>query len=139
VVIHPDEIDDRTVPIPAPHMTLVEIDDGGLLVDEEAGEGFALNATASLTWKLLDSVSPIGHLIDDLAATFGVARDEVADSVQGLVRFFGEFGMLDNVARSFSSLPMDIEYVDVDECGEVIPPETLPVFDARYVTAPPNA
>jgi hypothetical protein len=47
--------------------------------------------------------------------------------------------MLDNVRRNLASLPMDIEYIDVDECGEVVPPEVLPSFDARYVAAPPNA
>jgi hypothetical protein len=139
VLIHPDDIDDRTVPVPAAHVALVDIDDGGLLVDEEAGRGYALNATASLVWKLLDSVSPIGDVIDDLTDTFSVPREEVADSVHGLVRFFGEFGMLDNVRRNLASLPMDIEYIDVDECGEVVPPEVLPSFDARYVAAPPNA
>jgi hypothetical protein len=64
VIIRPDGIDDRTVPLPAPHVAIVEVDDGGLLVDEEAGRGYPVNATASLLWKLLDSVSPIGQLID---------------------------------------------------------------------------
>ena len=40
------EVDDRTVPLPAAHVALVSVDAGGLLVDEEAGRAYALNATA---------------------------------------------------------------------------------------------
>ncbi len=137
--IGPDDVDDGTVPVPAAHAALVEIDDGGLLVDEESGRGYALNATASLLWKLFDSVSPLGDLIDDVCAVFGAPREEVTFSVHGLVRFFGDVGLLKNVTRSLSSLPIDIEYIDVDECGEPIPPGPRPSFDDRYVDAPPNA
>jgi hypothetical protein len=112
-----------------------------VVVDEEAGRGYALNATASLVWKLLDSVSPLGDLIDDVSAAFAAPRADVAGSVHGLVRFFGELGLFDNVTRNISSVPIDIEFVDVDECGEPIPPAAAdgPSFDSRYLAAPPNA
>ena len=139
MLIRPDDIDDRTVPIPAAHVAIVEIDDGGLLVDEEAGRGYPVNATASLLWTLLDSVSPVGELIDDVSAAFGAPRREVADSIHGLVRTFGRLGLLENVERDFASLPIDIEYVDVDECGEPVVAAAAPSFDARYLVAPPNA
>ncbi|MDQ1565413.1 MAG: hypothetical protein QOF96_293 [Actinomycetota bacterium] len=140
MVIRFDDIDDRTVPIPAAHVAIVEIDDGGLLVDEEAGRGYALNATASLLWRLLDSRSPLGDLIDDVSAAFGVPRTDLADSCLGLVRAFGELGLLENVTRSLASLPIDIDYVDLDECGEPVrPPTDGPSFDSRYLAAPPNA
>jgi hypothetical protein len=140
VLILPDDIDDRSIPIPVPHAAIVEIDDGGLLVDEEAGRGYALNATASLLWKLFDSRSPLGELIDDVSAAFGVPRQDVADSCLGLVRVLGELGLFENVARSFASLPIDIEYVDEDECGEPIRPEIdEPSFDSRYLASPPSA
>jgi hypothetical protein len=141
VLISPDDVDDRTVPLPAPHVAIVAIDDGGLLVDEEAGRGYALNSTASLLWTLFDSASPLGDLIDDVSAAFGAPRPEVAHSVHGLVRFFGEVGLFENVTRNIASVPIDIEYVDVDECGEPIPPDAPegPSFDARYLVAPPNA
>ncbi|MEW6471648.1 MAG: PqqD family protein [Actinomycetota bacterium] len=139
MLISPDEIDDRTVPVPTAHAALVEIDDAGVLVDEAAGRGYALNATASLLWKLFDSNSSLGEVIDDITAVFDVPRQEIADSVHGLVRFFGEMGLFDNVTRNVASLPVDIEYVDIDECGEPIPPGPQPTFDARYLEAPPNA
>jgi hypothetical protein len=141
VLISPDEVDDRTVPLPAPHIAFVEVEDRGVVVDEEAGRGYALNATASLVWKLLDSVSPLGDLIDDVSAAFAAPRADVAGSVHGLVRFFGELGLFDNVTRNISSVPIDIEFVDVDECGEPIPPAAAdgPSFDSRYLAAPPNA
>lgn len=139
MLISPEDIDDHTVPVPTSHAALVEIDDGGLLVDEEAGRGYALNATATLLWKLFDSVSPLGDLVEDVSAVFGVPREEVADSVRGLVRFFGEVGLFDNVTRNIASVPIDLEYVDLDECGEPVPPGPRPSFDARYLEAPPNA
>lgn len=141
MLISPDDVDDRTVPIPSPHVALVEIDDGGVLVDEEAGRGYALNATASLLWALFDSASPLGDVIDDIGAAFGTPRGQVADSVHGLVRFFGELGLFENVTRDIASVPIDIEYVDVDECGEPLPPGATdgPSFDDRYLAAPPNA
>ncbi len=141
MLIHPDDIDARTVPLPAAHVALVQVDDGGVLVDEEAGRGLALNATASLLWSLLDSVSPIGDLVDDVSDVFGTPREEVEDSIVELVRFFGEFGLFTNVARDSAAVPIDIEYVDVDECGESIPPSAAagPTIDDRYLAAPPNA
>jgi hypothetical protein len=122
-------------------VALIEVDDGGVLVDEEAGRGYALNATGSLLWTLFDSVSPLGDLIDDVSATFTAPRQDIADSVLGLVRFFGELGLFDNVTRNIASVPIDIEYVDVDDCGEPIPPGAAqgPSFDDRYLEAPPNA
>jgi coenzyme PQQ synthesis protein D (PqqD) len=141
MLIHPDDIDDRTVPLPARYVALVEIDDGGLLVDEEAGRGYPLNATALLLWKLFDSVSPLGDLIDNVSAAFEEPREEIAGSVHELVRTFGLLGLLENVARHIASVPIDVHYVEVDECGEPIPPGAAagPSFDARYLAAPPNA
>ena len=140
MLINPDDVDDGTVPIPAPHVAMVEIDDGGLLVDEEAGRGYALNTTASLVWTLFDAVSPIGDVIDDVSAAFGAPREDVADSVVGMVRTFGELGLFENVTRNIASVPIDIEYVDLDECGEIIPPAIDgPSFDDRYLATLPNA
>lgn len=140
MLISPDDIDDRTVPVPARHVALVEVDDGGVLIDEKAGRGYALNSTAALLWTLFDSTSPLGDLIDDLSAAFGVTRTEVADSVHGIVRFLGELGLFVNVTRNIASLPVDIEYVDSDECREpTAPAVVVPSFDARYLVAPGNA
>jgi hypothetical protein len=140
MVIRPDDVDDRTVPLPASHVALVKIDDGGVLVDEEAGRGYALNATASLLWTLFDSESPLGDLIDDVSTIFEVPRQEIAGSVHGMVRFFGEVGLFRNVTRNIASIPIDIEYVDPDECREPTPPgRARPSFDDRYLPAPPNA
>ena len=141
MLISPDEVDDRTVPLPAAHVALVGVDDGGVLVDEEAGRAYALNATAALVWKLLDSTSPLGELIDDVTEVFDAPRQEVADNVHGLVRFFGELGLFENVTRNIASVPIDIEYVDLDECGEPVPPTPAdgPTFDDRYLLVPPNA
>ena len=134
----PGEIDDHTIPRPVSHAGLVEIDDGGVLVDEEAGRGYALNATASVLWSLFDSRSSLGELADDVSNMFGVPRQEVADSCHGLVRVLGELGLFENVARSFASLPIDITYAD--DCGEPNPPlSDAPAFDSRYLVAPPNA
>jgi hypothetical protein len=142
MIIRPDDIDDRTVPLPASHVAIVDVDDdGGVLVDEEAGRGYPVNATASLIWKVLDSVSPIGEIIDDVSSTFGAPPSDVAASVHGLVRTFGQLGLLDNVSRDPASIPIDIEYVDLDACGEPVPPGANDgvASDERYLTAPPNA
>jgi coenzyme PQQ synthesis protein D (PqqD) len=141
VIIGPDQIDERTVPVPASHVAIVDVDDGGLLVDEEAGRGYPVNATASLLWKLLDSVSPVGDLIDDVSAAYEVPRSAVADSVHDLVRTFGHLGLLENVSRSFASMPIDIHQADPDTCREPVPPGSAGgrSFDDRYLPAPPNA
>lgn len=140
MIIGPGEIDERTVPLPARHVALVDIDDAGLLVDEEAGRGYPVNATAALLWKLLDSGSPVGDLIDDVSAAFDVPRVAVAPSVHSLVQTFGHLGLLDNVRRSFASLPIDIEYAASDDCGEPVPHSAAKrSFDDRYLPVPPNA
>lgn len=139
MLIRPDDINERTVPVPAAHVAFVPVDDGGVIIDESAGRGYALNATASLLWTLLDSVSPLGELVDDVSDVFGVAREEVEDRVHATVRFFAELGLFNNVTRRIESVPIDVEYVDLDECGEPVPPGPTPSFDDRYVKAPPNA
>jgi hypothetical protein len=140
VVIGSEEIGEGTVPVPASHVALVEIDDDGLLVDEEAGRAYPVNATAALLWKLLDSVSPVGDLIDDISAVYGAPRSAVAESVHDLLRTFGELGLLRNVGRSFSSVPIDVIYAD-DPCLEPLPPgpPSEPPLDDRYLPVPPNA
>ena len=141
MIIRPDDIDDRTVPLPAAHVAIVEVGDGGVLVDEEAGRGYPVNSTASLIWQLLDSVSPIGDIVDDVTSTFGAPRADVAANVHSLVRTFGELGLLDNVSRDPASIPIDIEYVDLSACGEPVRPGAADAQppDERYLAAPPNA
>jgi hypothetical protein len=139
VVIRPEEIDDSTVPVPAAHVAFVPVDDGGVVVDEAAGRAYALNASASLLWTLFDSVSPLGELVADVSDVFGAPTEEVGDRVHALVRFFAEVGLFTNMTRRIESVPIDVEYVDVDECGEPIPPGPTPTFDARYLKAPLNA
>ena len=139
MIIRPDDIDERTVPLPASHVAIVEVADGGVLVDEEAGRGYPVNSTASLIWKLLDSVSPIGEIIDDVSSTFGTARSDVAANVVSLARTFGELGLFDNVSRNPASIPIDIEYVDLDACGEPVQAGATEPPDERYLAAPANA
>jgi coenzyme PQQ synthesis protein D (PqqD) len=139
VLIHPEDIDDRTVPVPATHVAFVPVDDGGVIVDEAAGRGYAVNASASLLWTLLDAVSPLGAVVDDVSDVFGAPREEVQDRVHATVRFFAELGLFNNVTRRIESVPIDVEYVDLDECGEPVPPGPAPTFDERYVKSPPNA
>lgn len=139
MIIRPDKIDEGTVPVPASRGAIVDVDDGGLLVDEEAGRAYPLNPTATLVWKLLDSVSPVGELIDDVSAAFGVPRSAVAEDVHDLIRTFGHLGLLENVSRSLMSLPIDIQYAD-DTCLEPVPPGfEEPSYDDLYLPVPPNA
>jgi hypothetical protein len=139
VLISPEEIDDSTVPVPAAHVAFVQVDEGGVVVDEAAARAYALNSSASLVWKLFDSVSPLGELVADVSDVFGAPPDEVRDRVHASARFFAEVGLFSNVTRRIESVPIDVEYVDVDDCGEPVPPGPRPTFDARYLEAPPNA
>lgn len=137
MLIAPEHVDDDTVVVRSSHAGLVDVDDRGIVVDEEAGRAYALNPTATLVWRLLDGASPVGALIEDLSDAFAAPRAEVADGVLGLVRYFGLLGLLDNVARHLSTVPIDVEYVgDGRDCG---PGESdPPTFDDRYLAVPPN-
>lgn len=139
--IAPGQVDETTVVAPARHVGTVAVGERAVLVDESAGRGWALNASGALIWRLFDGKSPLGDLVNDLSDVLGAPRHEVADSVVGLASFLGELGLLDGVLRNLASVPVDIEYVDVDDCGEVIPAADLPAvptFDSRYLAAPPN-
>jgi len=142
VSIAPEEVGDATVVVPSRHVGTVAVDDRVVLVDEEAGRGYALNPSASLIWRLFDGESAIGELVDDISEILGVPHDEVHGSVTGLASFLGELGLLEGVRRSVASLPIDIEYVDLDDCGEVVTvpaaAQEMPTFDSRYLAAPPN-
>lgn len=142
VAITVNEIGEATVVMPGSHVGVVEVEDCLLLIDEGAGRGYPLNLTGSLVWQLLGSPAPLGELIEDLSAAYGAERPDVAHDVIGLVRNFGSLGLLEGVFRSLESVPIDIEFVDDDECNE---PDAAggrrddAGFDARYLAAPPNA
>lgn len=143
MLIAPADIGEDTVVVPGSHVGVVEIEDRILLVDEAAGRGHALNPTATLVWRLLGTRVALGELIDEMSAAFSVPRREVDHSVIGLVRNLGALGLLDGVFRSLESVPIDIEFVDPDDCAEPEPPTggrlEAPEFDAHYLAAPPNA
>lgn len=138
--IAPDSIDERTVLTPGHHVGAVEVGDGLVLVDEFAAAGHALNPTATLVWRLLDGVSPLGDLIDDIASAYGIRRTDVSEQVIGLTRDLGSLGLFDQVSRSWRSVPVDIELVRHDDCGDgqAQAAEPLPELDDRYLAAPPN-
>ncbi|MGH9178397.1 MAG: PqqD family protein [Acidimicrobiales bacterium] len=140
ITVH--EIGEATVVVPGDHVGVVEVEDCLLLVDEGAGRGYPLNITGSLVWQLLGSSAPLGELIEDLSAVFGAPRPDVAHDVIGLVRTFGSLGLLDGVFRSLESVPIDIEFVDADDCDAPDAPDARldgPGLDTRYLAAPPNA
>lgn len=134
------EVDETTVVAQGPHVGTVDVGDRVVLVDEATGRGWALNPTGALIWRLYDGASPLGELVDDLTDVLGGPRGEVAASVVGLTSFLGDVGLLDGVLRSIFSVPIDVQYVDVDELGNIVQDSasTTPSFDSRYLAAPPN-
>ena len=82
-------------------MSFVEVDNE-LVVAAPAGpfasDAHWLDRTASIVWKAFDGVTPVGSLVDELAAAFGADRDVVRDDVLELTRTLGRAGLLDGVA-----------------------------------------
>jgi len=58
-----------------------EIDDQTVMMDIEQGRYFGLNETGSRIWDLLAEPTVIGDLSDQLAAQFGVPREQCQQQV----------------------------------------------------------
>ena len=96
-----DDISETFVPRPRGDVSFVEVDNE-LVVAAPAGpfasDAHWLDRTASIVWKAFDGVTPVGSLVDELAAAFGADRDVVRDDVIELTRTLGRAGLLDGVA-----------------------------------------
>lgn len=62
---------------PAAGVASVTIGDEVVVYRVAPPDSFVLNPTAGLLWQCLDGKSPLGDILDDLAAAFGVDRAEV--------------------------------------------------------------
>jgi hypothetical protein len=72
----------------------VEIDGERVLYDTVTGRTARLDRVGSLIWSLLDGETPLGELVDDLAAGFSAPRDVVANDVLALLVDLWEQGFL---------------------------------------------
>ncbi len=99
--LEPGDIDEAFVPRPRGDVSFVELDNE-LVVAAPAGpfasDAHWLDRTASVVWNAFDGVTPLGVLVDELAAAFGADRDVVRDDVLELTRTLGRAGLLDGVA-----------------------------------------
>ena len=82
-------------------MSFVEVDNE-LVVAAPTGpfasDAHWLDRTASVVWNAFDGATPLGALIDEIAAAFHADRDVVRDDVLDLTRTLGRAGLLEGVA-----------------------------------------
>jgi peroxiredoxin len=96
-----DEIGETFVPRRRAGVSFVEVDDE-LVVAAAVGPSVTdahwLDRTASIVWSAFDGTTPLGELVDELAAAFGADRDIVRDDVIELTRTLGRAGLLHGIA-----------------------------------------
>jgi PqqD family protein of HPr-rel-A system len=73
----------------------VEIDGETVIYDVELDATHLLNPTATAVWSCLDGETTVDQLIDDVAAAFGVPREEVRTDILTLLRDLGRAGLLE--------------------------------------------
>lgn len=78
----------------APDAVLQFADSEALVVKLEAEEMYALNDTGTVIVQHLADGTPLGAVIDDLAATYALDRGDVARDVTALVASLVERGLL---------------------------------------------
>lgn len=71
------------------HVSLVDTDDGAVLLDEKSGRYWQLNGTAYLVVCTLLDGGGVGGAVRALVSEFGVSDARAVDDVDALVRQLG--------------------------------------------------
>ena len=95
--VHPDQVDERFVPVPAP-VYVVEIDGEAVLLDEDRDRLHALNATGAIVWACFDGEASVADIVADVSDVLEVPREVVLADTLELTRRLGERGLFSNVA-----------------------------------------
>ncbi len=70
----------------AEHVVVTDFDGGeGILVDLNTKRYYQLNESAMIVWKGLEQGKTLSQIVDDFTATYEIAPDHAAVSVQRLV------------------------------------------------------
>ena len=79
-------VDGSFVPVPAPRVGTVNVDDEAVLVDESSDVLVPLNPMAALVWACFDGTSSLGEICADLAEGLGFPFETVLRDVVDVTR-----------------------------------------------------
>lgn len=88
-------VGDDFVPRVKPSVASVELDGERVLYDADSGRLHRLDPVGSVIWACFDGHAPVGELVTDLAAGFGVATGQLRSDVARLVTTLVDEGLLE--------------------------------------------
>lgn len=86
---------EAVVLVPPAHVAVAVFESEAVLYDGSSNAIVRINGTASAIVQSCDGRTPLGDVIDELARSFGAARDEVAAGVHALVGDLAGQGLLE--------------------------------------------
>lgn len=93
----PQPIGRDVVPRKPEAVAAVELDGEAVVYHEEHDSVHTLNATATIVWQWLDGATPLGQVINELAAAFDAAPTAIERDVVELVGELARQGLLEGL------------------------------------------
>jgi hypothetical protein len=83
----------------APHVSLHEVDGGGVLFDAHGKRLFAFNETATFIWRRIEDGIPPSLILEQMSREFAIPREQATEFVGTAIRSWGELSLLSGGAR----------------------------------------
>ncbi len=99
-LIQPDEITADFKPKTRETLASIEIENEGLVFDEDAGSWHYLNPMARVIWDCCDGTGTVEEIARDISEVFQQDFDTVRESVLEALRQFGQQGLLEGVEQT---------------------------------------
>ncbi|NND02275.1 MAG: PqqD family protein [Acidimicrobiia bacterium] len=137
--VHPDSIDSSFVPQRGSALASIEIDNEGLLFDEDSGTWHFLNPMAQVIWSCCDGTGSVEEISRDISEIFGEEYDTVLSGVLDTVRRFGEQGLLGGVEQTATAGHSHDHDHDHDDDHDHDHGEAADANKPRFLPVPPSS
>ena len=72
-----------------------DLEDGGVLYDQETSQIYTLNTTAALIWEYCDKNNSIKEIAGELAETCNLTMEDILEDVRKIISGFHSKGLLE--------------------------------------------
>jgi hypothetical protein len=79
---------------PNPNVVFTVVDDAAILLEQETGKYFSLNAVGTRMWLLLSEHGRLDKVYEQMLAEFDVEPDKLREDLEGIVKELIKNGLL---------------------------------------------
>lgn len=78
----------------APHVSLHEVDGGGVLFDAQGQRLYAFNETATFIWRRIEEGIPAARIVEQMSRDFAIPRETAAEFIASAIGCWEELSLL---------------------------------------------